>query len=75
MTTAQEEQIRILRELEGDKCCCGAKKRRMGSFCQAHYFSLPGHMRSMLYQRIGHGYEEAYAEARKYIEQEKEAKV
>lgn len=63
----KEERYRILRELAGAKCYCGAKKAMQQTFCRPHYSSLPGRMRSMLYQRFGHGYEEAYTEARKYL--------
>jgi hypothetical protein len=37
------------------------------TFCRPHYSSLPPLMRSALDQRSGHGYEEAYAEAREYF--------
>jgi len=75
MTTEQNETIRILRELQGSKCFCGAKKAMMQSFCRPHYSSLPPLMRSVLYQRFGEGYEGAYAKAREYFEQnQKEGK-
>lgn len=62
------ERIRIVRELEGKKCFCGAKKTVMQTFCKRDYFALPKHMRDALYNRVCDGYEEAYAEARKYLE-------
>lgn len=75
MTTEQleeigNERIRMLRELEGRQCFCGATKAMMQTFCRPHYSSLPGRMRSMLYQRFGNGYEEAYKTAREYLEKE-----
>ncbi len=66
----QEDPIRILRELALAKCFCGAKKVTQQTFCRAHYNALPGRLRSMLYQRFGAGYEEAYTEAREYFEKE-----
>jgi len=65
----KEERIRILRELATATCFCGAKKAMQQTFCRSHYSSLPGRMRSMLYQRFGHGYEEAYTKAREYLAQ------
>jgi hypothetical protein len=62
-----DERIRILRELATNKCFCGARKAMSQTFCRPHYSSLPGQMRSMLYQRSGHGYEEAYTAAREYL--------
>ena len=63
----KDQRIRILRELETSKCYCGAKKAMMQTFCRPHYSSLPGRMRSMLYQRFGQGYEEAYTAAREWL--------
>lgn len=63
----KEQRLRILRELQTAKCFCGAKKAEGQTFCRSHYFKLPGRMRSMLYQRFGSGYEEAYTEARNYF--------
>lgn len=73
MTTEQlkqigQKRIQLVRELESTKCFCGAKKVSGQTFCRKHYMALPGRMRSMLYQRLGHGYEEAYAESRIYLE-------
>jgi len=65
----EDERIRILRELAGAKCYCGARKTRQQTFCRLHYSMLPGRMRSMLYQRFGAGYEEAYTEAREWLKE------
>jgi len=74
MTTelTNDERLRILRELALAKCFCGAKKVTQQTFCRAHYNTLPGRLRSMLYQRFGHGYEEAYTEAREHFEKRKQ---
>lgn len=65
------EQTRLERELQSSKCFCGAKKAMMQTFCRPHYSSLPDWMRARLYQRFGDGYEEAYAAARKELEEKK----
>lgn len=63
-----QERVRLVRELQGMKCFCGAKKREMMTFCAKHYFALPKPMRDALYRGVCDGYEQAYAEARKYLE-------
>lgn len=68
MTEEQQERMRILRELQTDKCFCGKKKRQGETFCRGHYFALPKQMQRDLYQPSGHGYEEAYAAAKKHFE-------
>jgi hypothetical protein len=61
------DHVRLVRELEGKKCFCGARKAPMQTFCSSDYFALPKALREALYSRIGEGYEEAYAEARNYL--------
>lgn len=73
MSEEQETRIRILREHQGNKCFCGAKKAVNHPFCLKHYASLPTDMYPGLNKRIGQGYEQAYAEARKYLEEEANA--
>jgi hypothetical protein len=65
--------VRLVRELEGKKCFCGARKAPMATFCSNDYFALPKPMRDALYNRIGEGYEEAVSDARKYLEAQKGA--
>lgn len=65
--------VRLVRELEGRKCFCGAKKNSMNTFCPKHYFSLSKPMREALYNRVGQGYEEAYAAARHFLKTNAEA--
>ena len=55
-------------------CHCNRRKEKRMSFCKTCYYRLPLEMRGALYQRAGHGYEEAYDEAVKYLE-EKRANV
>lgn len=64
--------VRLVRELEGKKCFCGARKAPMQTFCSSDYFALPKDIRNALYNRIGEGYEQAYAEARKFFKEKAE---
>ena len=64
-----------IKELQATSCYCGAKKKRGHTFCYPEYRSLPPAMQQALYNRLGHGYEEAYQAARKYFfEKEQEKK-
>jgi len=54
-------------ELMGEECQCGRPKRKRRSFCYKCYSSLPHHMQRDLYQLIGQGYEEAYDEAVRWL--------
>ena len=54
---------RLVKELVGTKCTCGAQKRSKQTFCRNCYYSLPRDTRNSLYNRIGEGYEEAYLNA------------
>lgn len=62
------EQKRLLRELYGEICRCGGSKVSKQTFCRGCYMSLPRDVRLMLYQRIGAGYENAYAEAVRFLD-------
>ena len=61
----------LVRELVGTACRCGKKKSARQTFCRACYFSLPKAMQQALYNRIGHGYEQAYAAAVAYFDKSK----
>lgn len=64
-----EERLQMLNDLKGVKCYCGARKAKMQTFCRQHYSSLPPQMRSVLYQRFGEGYEEAYTKALAWLKE------
>jgi hypothetical protein len=61
------EQIRLVRELRGEVCQCGKKKRVRQTFCYADYKRLPQSLQSALYKRIGEGYEAAYRESLAFL--------
>lgn len=55
-----EKEWAAVRELSGDRCCCGRKKAKDQTFCRGCYFTLSAELQRALYRRIGHGYIEAY---------------
>lgn len=65
----QEEWRWYVEELMSEECLCGRPKRRHYSFCYRCYSALPGDMQKALYRRIGDGYEEAFEEAVKYLQE------
>ncbi|MDY7035541.1 MAG: hypothetical protein SV375_05180 [Thermodesulfobacteriota bacterium] len=56
-------------ELMSEQCLCERPKKRHHSFCYRCYRSLPGDLQRALYNRIGDGYEEAFEEAVKWLEE------
>jgi len=61
------DPLDLVRELRGIKCRCGKRKTSGQTFCRGCYYSLSPEIRSMLYRRLGQGYEEAYSEAVRYL--------
>lgn len=57
----------LVRELQSERCRCGNEKKSGQTFCRACYFQLTPQLRTRLYDRVGHGYEEAYAAAVQYL--------
>ena len=58
----------LYQELMGTTCRCGQPKDSKKTFCSKCYFTLHPVMRMSLYQRMGDGYEEAYAKATKFLD-------
>ena len=56
-------------ELMSNQCACGKTKKPRKSFCYGCFKSLPIDMQNRLYRRLGEGYEAAYDEAVKYLEE------
>ncbi len=65
------EQLRLLEELKGTSCLCGGTKQPRSSVCFGCWGKLPRKIQRGLYQRIGQGYEEAYAAAKNHLESAK----
>lgn len=58
-----------LAALLSNECHCGETKRGNYSLCYGCYSKLPRDLRLRLYRRMGEGYEEAYDEAVKFLEE------
>jgi len=59
-----------LQELNSEECACGSWKKPRYAFCWVCYHKLPDYMQKELYQRLGDGYEEAYDEAARWLEED-----
>jgi hypothetical protein len=56
-------------ELKSNGCACDRWKGEGHSFCKRCYDALPPDMQRNLYRALNRGYEEAYEEAKKYLEE------
>jgi hypothetical protein len=75
MALSKTPKQQILDEMEADVCpACSNAKQAGQSFCRVCYFNLEVPLRQSLYKRFGHGYEEAYMEAKEYLVGEIKAK-
>lgn len=68
MKTSRE----LITELKSETCRCGSRKRPMETLCGSCYYKLPQSNRRALYNRLGQGYEKAYADACNYLDSERE---
>ncbi len=57
-------------QLLGRECQCGKTKGGGKSFCYHCFIALPRKIQRALYKLIGDGYEEAYRNARAYLEEQ-----
>lgn len=55
--------VNLLMELNGEKCRCRRRKKSGYSLCGICYAKLPQDVKTALWRKIGHGYEEAYQKA------------
>ena len=75
MSLTQTPNQQARQELDSIKCgICGNAKVRGQSLCKVCYFKLDMPMRQTLYKSFGHGYEEAYIEAKEWLLEELKAK-
>jgi hypothetical protein len=59
----------LVTSLQSRLCpACGKTKNRAMTFCGGDYRKLPAAMKRALYNRVGHGYEEAVKEALAFLE-------
>jgi hypothetical protein len=59
----------LLSELIGTVCRCKAAKESRRTFCKRCYFRLRKDLQRRLYRRMGDGYEEAYRDATKFLDE------
>lgn len=57
-----------LSELKSEECQCGKAKKSGKSFCYHCFKNLPDDFQKDLYLPIGGGYEEAYENSVKFLE-------
>lgn len=57
-----------LEVLRSNQCACDQGKKPRKALCLKCYAALPPYQQMALYRGIGHGFEEAYEEAIKYLE-------
>ena len=62
-----EHRRKLLDELQGMQCACGAPKVPKHTFCRPCYYMLPPRLRRALYKRFLEGYESAYDEAAAFL--------
>lgn len=68
MDPATLDQRDLIRSLKGTVCpSCGSRKKNHQTLCIGCYRLLPGSLKSSLYDRIGEGYEEAFAKAMDHL--------
>ena len=53
--------------LASEKCMCRHRKKVRHAFCLDCYLRLMPDMQKALWQRVGHGFEEAYTAAKEYL--------
>jgi hypothetical protein len=69
----RERRLEILQNLGSADCTgCGGQKRPRMSHCRNCYYALPPKMRKALYNGFGDGYEEAFEESLRHLEQLRE---
>jgi hypothetical protein len=52
------------------ECACGKPKKRGMAFCYNCFIELPKLEKSLLYKRVGQGFEQAYESAIRYLERD-----
>ena len=68
MERKEADRLFYLSVLRGEECQCGKWKRSRMPFCYRCFKRLPVSMQRALYHRLGDGFEEAYEEAVKWLD-------
>lgn len=62
------DSTELIKSLMSEVCpACDKAKQKRKTFCNKCYFKLPKDQRTALYNRVGDGYEEAFADALKTL--------
>jgi len=67
MTRTQGERKFFTDTLASDECQCGRRKQPGRAVCFKCYARLPDEQRRALYRRVGAGFEAAYEEAYRFL--------
>ena len=68
MSQELKDRLFFIEALKSNECRCGRRKQAGRAVCYKCWVKLPEGLRRPLYNRIGAGFEEAYEEACKYLE-------
>lgn len=61
------DKARLVDELEGRRCRCRRRKAAGQPFCSHCFCLLPPQLRARLGNRLGQGFEQAYAECQQFL--------
>ena len=67
LTRTQKERMFFTETLASDECQCGRHKQPGRAVCFKCYARMPDEMRRTLYRRVGAGFEAAYEDAYKFL--------
>ena len=67
MTTSLKDRRFFIESLKSEECQCERPKKRGFAFCYGCYQRLPQGMRRALYRPVGEGFEQAYEDACRYL--------
>jgi hypothetical protein len=66
----QKDRKFYLQVLKSDACQCERPKQVRRALCFKCFYRLPGEIRRALYSRIGQGFEKAYEEAVRFLNEQ-----
>lgn len=67
MTQEEKDRRFCIEALKSEECQCGRPKQRGRSVCFKCWQKLPDDLRRALYRKIGAGYEAAYDDACRFL--------
>ncbi len=66
-TPEQKKRMFYIGELKSEQCQCERPKQRGRAVCYKCWLRLPDNLRHALYRPVGGGFEQAYEEAYRYL--------